>query len=340
MSSSPLSSSPMSSSPLSPSSLFSSTVPPDRSADRSVDDGPRVFGPYSQAALDAQYDNRSKVASFQTWLDRYRDDSARAREQWGGRARFDVRVGATPIETVDVFPVLAGADRPGVKGGPGSAGRGTPAIVFIHGGYWMALEKSLFSFVASGLAAHGIAAVVINYAKIPAVRMEEIVRQSRQAVAWAVANAASFGADPTRVGVAGFSAGGHLAAMVGADGWQPGRPLVAGYAMSGLHDLEPIRRSYLQKTLNLDDDDVARFSPIRTRPPLTGHWLAIVGGDEGPEYLRQSCELAACWQSAGSRSVAFEAARGHNHFSLVHTLANPDDPVTRRVAADFLARCR
>ena len=318
--------------------MFSSTVP----ADRATDGEPKVFGCYSQAALDAEYDNRAKVASAQAWLDRYRDDSAGVREQWGERARLDVPVGASPIESVDVFPVLAGADRPdaGAGAGAGAGGRRAPVIVFIHGGYWMRLDKSFFSFVARGLAAHGIATVVINYAKIPAVRMEEIVRQCRQAVSWAVANAASFGGDPARVGIAGFSAGGHLVAMVGAESWQPGQPLIAGYAMSGLHDLEPIRLSYLQETLGLDDDDVARFSPILAAPPAGGHWLAIVGGEEGPEYLRQSSELAACWQTEGPRSVAFEVAKGHNHFSLVHTLADPDDPITRRIAGDFLARCR
>ena len=294
---------------------------------------PLVFDHYTQVALDAEYDNRAKVPAFQAFLDRFRDDSVAVRDDWGDRARLDVPVGASAIETVDVFPV------PTERVGSDGSGRGgTPVMVFIHGGYWLLLEKSSFSFVARGLAAHGIATVVINYAKIPQVRMAEIVRQCRQAVAWTCVNARSFGGDPARVAVSGFSAGGHLAAMVGAEGWQPGRPLVAGYALSGLHDLEPIRRSYLQKDLRLTDDDVERFSPMKIAPPSTGHWLALVGGDEGPEYLRQSSGLAAAWQTAGSRSVAFQSARGHNHFSLVTTLADPADPITRLIATDFLAR--
>lgn len=312
---------------------------------RPVPSNPPVFDHYSQAELDAQYDNRAKVPAFQAWLDRFRDDSAAVRAHWGDRARLDVAVGPSAIEKVDVFPVLAergqSAPRPADPGSSSGAGRqGVPVMVFIHGGYWLLLDKALFSFVARGLAAHGIATVVIGYAKVPQVRIEEIVRQCRQAVCWAVDNATAFGGDPDRVGVCGFSAGGHLAAMVGAEGWQPGRPLIAGYALSGLHDLEPIRRSYLQKDLQLTDEDVARFSPMKLAPPDSGHWLAMVGGDEGPEYLRQSSGLAAAWQTAGSRSVAFQAASGHDHFSLVMTLADPADPITRLIATDFLGRCR
>lgn len=293
-----------------------------------------VFGTYTQSGLDAQYNNRAKVPHFQTYLDRFRDDSAAVRQQWGERARLDVPVGETAIETVDVFPL------PHATGRAARGKTGSPVMVFIHGGYWLALEKSMFSFVARGLAAHGIATVVINYAKIPTVRMDEIVRQCRQAVAWTVANAASFGGDPARVGVAGFSAGAHLVAMVGADAWQPGLPMVAGYALSGLHDLEPISRSYLQNDLGLSEDEVTRFSPSRCAPPSAGHWLVMVGGYEGPEYIRQSYELALQWQTEGERSVAFQIAHGHDHFSLVMTLADPDDPVTRQLTRDFLARCR
>jgi arylformamidase len=285
-----------------------------------------VFRGYDQAALDAQYNNRLKVPSFEDYLRRYHDDSAAVRQQWGDRARFDVAVGDSAIERVDVFPPL--------EGGRGSA----PVLVFIHGGYWLMLDKSEFSFVARGFAAHGIATVVINYGLIPSVRMAEIVRQCRQAVAWTVANAASFGGDPARVAVAGHSAGGHLTAMVGSNGWQPDRPLVAGYAISGLHDLVPISRCYLQQSLKLEPDEVDRFSPSGLAPPRLGHWLAIVGGLEGPEYLRQSVELVTGWQSAGERTVALQVARDHDHFSIVMTLGDPVDPLTRMIATDLLQR--
>jgi arylformamidase len=287
-----------------------------------------VFREYDQAALDAQYNNRLKVPAYEEYLRRYQVESEATRRRWGDAARLDVPVGKTEIERLDVFPPLGGTTEAG----------GAPVLVFIHGGYWLMLDKSVFSYVARGLSAHGIATVVVDYGLIPSVRMAEIVRQCRQAVAWTVANAASFGGDPARVAIAGHSAGGHLTAMVGADGWEPQRPLVGGYAISGLHDLEPISRSYLQQSLNLEPDEVRAFSPMKLGPPAAGHWLALVGGLEGPEYLRQSVDLVAAWQSDGAHSTSLQVAADHDHFSIVMALADPDDPITGLIAADLRRR--
>ena len=293
-----------------------------------------IFRDYDRAALDAQYDNRAKVPAFPEYLARYRAESAAARAAHAATALLDVPVGPTAIETVDIFPAA----------GPGPA----PVMVFIHGGYWLMLDKADFSYVANGFVPHGITTVVINYALIPAVRMDEVVRQCRQAVAWVIANAASFGGDPARVAVSGHSAGGHLTAMVGATDWARftapkvpapiAYPPIAGYAISGLHDLEPISLCYLQDSLQLTDLEVRRNSPMDLPPPASGAWLALVGSEEGPEYHRQSIELATRWRSTGEWQVSAEIARGHDHFSIVMALNDARDPLTWRIAEDLLRR--
>jgi arylformamidase len=172
--------------------------------------------------------------------------------------------------------------------------------------------------------------------------MDEVVRQCRQAVAWVLSNAQDFGGDPHRVAVSGHSAGGHLTAMVGATDWgrftapmieaPPSARPIAGFSISGLHDLVPISRSYLQTSLQLSDEEVARNSPVNLAPPQAGAWLAMVGGKEGPEYLRQSTELAARWTAAGHPATSAQVAEGHDHFSIVAALADPDDPLTLQIA--------
>src|SRR5262245_58496256 len=138
-----------------------------------------IFLGYDRAGLDREYNNRAKVADFADYLARYTRESEATRRSLP--CRLDVAYGGKPGETLDVFPA------PG--GGP------APIHVFIHGGYWMALDKRDFSFVARGLQPAGAAVVVINYALIPSVTMDELVRQCRASIAWVHANAVSFGGD-------------------------------------------------------------------------------------------------------------------------------------------------
>lgn len=280
-----------------------------------------VFLDYDRAALDAQYDNRRKVADFQRHFDAWARDGERARALPG--ARIGVRYGERERETLNVFP----------------AGAGAPVVVYVHGGYWMLLSAAASDYVALGLVPHGVAVVNVEYTLMPAVRMDTVVAQVRAAIAWTFANAASFGGDPGRVWIAGHSAGGHLTAMAALTDWaaQPGVPAGlrprGGLSISGLHDLEPIRQCYLNDTLRMDAAEAARNTPLAAAPPVDGDWTVMVGAAEGPEYLRQAVALGAAWGSDERRRVRMEVVGGADHFSIVAPFADPASAMSRRVAA-------
>jgi arylformamidase len=275
-----------------------------------------VFRGYDRAALDREYNNREKVPNAAAWLARYEREAERARGELP--AKLDIPYGPHPAETLDVFPAPTGAP--------------APVHVFIHGGYWHRLDKRDFSWVARAFGPAGVATVVINYALVPAVDMEELVRQCRAAVAWTWKHAATFGGDPDRVFVSGHSAGGHLVAMLLATEWAkfdaPGDVVKGATGISGLYDLEPIRLSYLNDVLALTAETARRYSPIvlrpRARPPL----LLAVGGREGAEYHRQTEELAAAWRAHGVPIEVLDQA-GHDHFSIVAQLEDPASPLSR-----------
>jgi arylformamidase len=286
-----------------------------------------VFLDYDQAALDREYNNRAKVADCAHWLARYPRQSAQTRAELP--ARLDVAYGSHPGERLDLF----------LPPEP----RRAPIHVFIHGGYWHLLDKSDFSFVAQGLRPAGAVVAVINYALVPTVDMDELVRQCRASIAWLHRHAASFGGDPDRISVSGHSAGGHLVAMLMATDWPafgaPAEVVKTGCGISGLYDLEPIRLSYLNEVLQLTPTVARRNSPVHLVPPRQAPLLLAVGGLEGPEYDRQTEALAAEWRTRG---VPCDVGRlaGHHHFSVVAELENPKSELSRAILRQIGAGSR
>ena len=275
-----------------------------------------VFRHYDKRALDAEYNNRAKVKNAMEWMARYGGESARVRAELP--MRFDVPFGRHHAERLDVFPA-SGA-------GPGPV----PVHVFVHGGYWHRLDKTDFSFVARAF--REAATVVVNYALVPNVDLDELVRQVRASIAWLHANAKTFGGDPDRITVSGHSAGGHLVAMLLATDWAqfgaPADAVKAGCAISGLYDLEPIRLCYLNDVLALSPEAAQRNSPVLLKPRGRAPLVLTVGADEGPEYLRQTNDLAAAWRALGAPVDIVDAA-GLDHFSIVAELERPDSALAR-----------
>jgi arylformamidase len=262
------------------------------------------------AWLDAQYNNRALIPEHAAILQRWAAASAAARA--GSVVQCDIAYGSGPGETLDVFPAAA---------------PGAPVLVFIHGGYWRALDKSDVSFVAPGFHADGAMVVVPNYALCPAVSVEHIVLQLTAALAWTWRNAAGFGGDPHRIVVAGHSAGGHLAAMMLSCRWKqvgddlPAQLVGGALSISGLYDLEPIRRApFLQADLQLTPPAVQRLSPAFFPRPR-GKLYAVAGADESSEFVRQNGLIRDVW---GPTAVPVcETVPGKNHLTVMESFVDP-----------------
>jgi arylformamidase len=272
---------------------------------------------------DAQYDNRARIPGALAILASWAERSALARDRLRGRT--DLVYGSAPSERADVF-------------GAGPAGAGAPVLLWIHGGYWRALDKRDQSFVAEPFVDGGAVVVVPNYALAPNVSVEAIVLQIVQAVAWAHRHAADWGGDPARLVVAGHSAGGHLAAMAVACDWAsvapdlPADTVRTAVSVSGLFELEPIRRApFLNGDLKLDAASAERLSPARMPAPQGRTLHAFVGGDESEEFLRQNRLIRSAW---GRRVVpTCEAVPGRNHLDVLDALVDPSTRLHRAVLA-------
>lgn len=275
---------------------------------------------YDPDWLDRVYNNRALVPDHPAYLARWAEDSARVRAS--ERCVLDLRYGEGAGETLDVFPT----DTPNA-----------PVLVFFHGGFWRALDKSDHSCLAPPFTRQGACVVLPNYALCPGsedapVTIPHIVRQAVRALAWVWRYIAEHGGDPTRITVAGHSAGGHLAAMLVACDWSaaglPAVPLRNALSLSGLYELEPLRHTpHLQAALRLTPEEAAMASPAWLPAPEEVELHAVVGADESPEFLRHNTLIASAW---GRRAVPVcEVAAGLHHFSIVDAFAQPGHAVHR-----------
>ncbi|CAN7167149.1 alpha/beta hydrolase [Acidovorax sp. LjRoot117] len=271
------------------------------------------------AWLERMYNNRALVPDHMDYLQRWAKTSADVRASQP--CVLDVAYGTGVRETLDIFPAARTA--------PG----GVPVLVFIHGGYWRALDKSDHSFIAPPFTQAGFCVVVVNYALCPGtpeapVTIPHIVRQMEKAVAWVARSITGHGGDPRRITVAGHSAGGHLAAMMLTSVWSlignglPDGLVRSALSISGVHDLEPLKHTpFLQDALHLTDQQVLQDSPSRLLAPEHGILYCVAGGDESEEFRRQNGLVLQSW---GEHSVPrCQILPGLHHFSILDTLAQP-----------------
>jgi arylformamidase len=267
---------------------------------------------HDPAWLDRMYNPRLTVREYPQHFRNWAAWSADAMR--GGSRSLDVRYGAGPNEHLDIFR--------------SERGDKAPVLVFIHGGYWRALDKKDHAFVAPLFTQEGVCVVVPNYALCPAVTIPDIVMQMVRALAWTWRHIGEHGGDRDRIHVAGHSAGGHLAAMMAACLWQahdaalPADLVKGALSISGLHDLEPFMHApFLKDSLQLTPTQVRMASPAYFSSPLHGNVYAVSGALESEEFHRQMRSLQDAWGKA--RVPVCEKIEGRNHFSVLEAMTQP-----------------
>ncbi|CAI2936617.1 alpha/beta hydrolase [Aminobacter niigataensis] len=233
-----------------------------------------------------------------------------------GRAKFDIAYGDKPRNRLDLFLPKAAP---------------TGLVVFVHGGYWMALDKSFWSHLAAGPVANGYAVAMPSYTLCPEIRIAGIVEE----IGAAISKTAEMVDGPLML--TGHSAGGHLASRMVAAG-SPLAPEVQDrirhvVSISGLHDLRPLINTAMNGTLRIDEAEALAESPALLRPMENARITCWVGGGERAEFLRQNGLLANIWTGLGATTSAVVEPDRH-HFNIIDGLADANHQLTRTLLSE------
>jgi arylformamidase len=265
----------------------------------------------SQQDRDLGLNNGVAVAGSAELVAGWDRRSAETRAQYPDR--LDLRYGPRERNRIDF---LKAAD----KG---------PTLLFIHGGYWQTRAKETFALFAGGPMAHGINVALIGYTLAPDATLDDIVAEIHSGLDFLAAQLPDLGGDPNRIVVSGWSAGGHLTSMA------LSHPHVkAGMAISGIYDLEPIRHSYLNAKLGLDEAMSRRNSPVMQAGGAMKPLSLVVGSAELPLLRKQTADFATHRAKYGL-PVTYEEIPGANHFSIMDELLSPTGRTTTLIRQLF-----
>src|SRR5664279_704635 len=256
-----------------------------------------VYKHYNQEQLNAQYNMRLRVPDYADYFDRW-ERLSRQTEQRNTTLK-DIPFGNHPEERLDIFP---------------SKIHQSKTLVFIHGGYWHLLDKTMFHFLAEYFLRYNVTTVLVNYPLAPQASISEIVATCRKALRWLHDNIIRFNGDPKEFYLMGHSAGGHLVSMLLVE--EEAKYVRALISLSGLFRLEPVMLSYLNDSIGMDREGALKNSPAFLNPALDCPLLLATGTEETDEFTAQTEELYNNWKSKCSK-IEFLKIPQVNHYSIL-----------------------
>jgi len=257
---------------------------------------------------DIAYANRDFIPDADEYLPYWEDAALNFRhiEHTVGRARLNVPYGPDPREALDLFM---------------PAGRPEGVMVFVHGGYWRAFDRSYWSHFAAGATSRGWAVAMPSYPLAPQVRVGDITRCIRAALQRACELVPK-----GPVVLTGHSAGGHLVLrMICDDVDLPGvvsERLRSVLAISPVTDLRPLMDTKMNEDLRLDAAEAAAESPILRQKGRDVRVISWVGAEERSAFLDQAQWICDAW--SGTKLIV---APGRHHFDVIDDLGQSDSPM-------------
>ena len=243
------------------------------------------------------------------------------------RVATDIAFGSDPRQKLDIYtPVGAGSAPAGAGSAPVGAGK-APVVVFFYGGSWSSGRRQDYAFAARALAAQGFVVVVPDYRLVPQVKFPVFVEDGAAAVAWARAHIADHGGDPTRIGVAGHSAGAYIALMLALDPqWlaKAGAPgaIKAAVGLAGPYDFLPFVPGGAADLALGGPGDLTRTQPISFASADAPPVLLLNGAEDTTVLPRNATNLAGALTAKGAIAES-RIYPGIGHIGILLAVSKP-----------------
>ena len=206
------------------------------------------------------------------------------------------------------------------------ATKGLPVLVFFYGGGWVKGDRAAYAFAARAFAQAGFVVVVPDYRKVPAVRFPAFLQDGAEAVRWTRDHVAEYRGDPTRIALAGHSAGAHTAVMLALDPrWLaaagvPSGAVRAAVGLSGPYDFYPFTGRAVAAM-------GAWPSPAETQPIALARadappLLLVTGSRDSTVRTKNTRNLATRLKALGAPVVEREYP-GLDHEDVAMALSKP-----------------
>ena len=258
---------------------------------------------------DDAYANGPYIDRADTYPTRWTDTAETFRQSLGARAELGLSYGETTRQAFDLFH-------------PEGPARGT--VIFVHGGYWRAFDRSSWSHLAAGPLTRGWAVAMPSYDLCPDVHIRDITGQ----IASALEAIATRTQGP--ISLTGHSAGGHLVARMtdrALTSEKLAQRITHVLPISPLADLRPLIRTNLNDDLRLTMDEARAESPVLMRDVYDLAMTVWVGGGERPAFLDQ-----ARWM-ANRFDADFVVTHAEHHFNVIDALADGQSDMVRRLTS-------
>lgn len=271
----------------------------------------------SKEELENNYNPRKAVSNFSKYIREYKTLGQKSREELP--CMLNVSYGDTPLQKLDIFgkKKLNNAN----------------VHIFIHGGYWRALDKSDHSQLATPFVNEDLLYFSINHELCPNVTLSEIVQQITSAIIWVYKNCKNYGGNPNKITISGHSAGAHLCSMAINTEWSkfniPNDIIKGAVLISGIYEPEIVLNLSVNEEINLSKKEALKNTPsfLNINNP---HILTCVGNGETKGWIDQT-KIYTKKIIDNCDNVDFSTLQNENHFSLMISLADSKNKFVKKM---------